>query len=587
MPYPKPKGWEYKQVANLLGGLNITQSSEALADEDTITLNNVLLRGGKIKPDTGYKNFGQVVVGTPQADYEFVRLTQLVDLMLITTATVYKYESAFSRWHLVKGTAGTTTTSSYAAGATVIAVASAAGFSTGDLVSIALDNGDQHQTTITISGLNFTLAAAIPVGRSVANGAIVNRAVALTGSLDLQVSIETIPGSDWMVFTNGVDIVKRYNGTDCVNVPNLPSAGNTICKAVVLYNTALFLLNTTEGGVAHPQRVRRSNQTDPTDWTTGTAGYDDLLDDSSIIKCGYRLGPYLIIYRERSISRGSFVGNSGLNYVFETTVSYEGVPSSKAVAQLKEYHIFVGQAGVYEYRGDYTITPIGQKINIKLFGAIADANPSYISRMFTLYVKELDEVWILYVSTNASTSYGCDRILRYNIDLDVWYTRELINEVIGSGTYKTLTTTIWSTLVGNWPAQTWVWGSRQTLANSPNIHLMSRDANQVYEYDFTYGLDISTPIAYTIETKDFAVTDHEFRFDMIEALIQGTSVLIEYSTDSGMSWDTIGTITSATQSRNRLHKQIVCNRIRFRFSGSSTDFLLTWFAFLYKPESIV
>ena len=588
MAYPIAQGaaqrWKYRPIANLLGGLNVAAQPDSIDDTQTITLNNVLAKGGQLLSDSGYDTLGQVVVGQPQDTHQFKRLNQTITNMLITTSTVYKYDTIVSKWLLVKGTASTTTTAAYAAGITVIVVSSGAGFNTGDLVGITLDNGDQLQTTVTVSGTTFTLADAIPVGRSALNGAAVIRAVVLNGNVDYQVSFVTIPGSDWVVFTNGVDIVKRYNGTDCIDVPGLPSSGNIICRYVILYNTALFLLNTIEGGTNHPQRCRRSDQTDITNWTTGTAGFDDLLDTADIIHSGELLGPYLIIYRDRSIARGSFIGSSGLNYQFETTITGEGIISSKAVVNLGDSHIIVGHAGVYMYHGDYSLTSLADAVYNKLFGYSSDMHPSFHSRLFSLFVGELNEVWIAYVSS-TSTEY-CDKFIRYHIKDKRWYTRTFANSFIGFGFYERQETITWNTLIGSWTAQTWAWADRLLLSNAPVVHLCSADTNQVYEYDYYSTLDNRTAIGYTVETKDFTSVESKYRLDMVEMFIRGTDILLEYSTDSGHSWNTLATITQATQDRLRLYKQLITNRIRFRWTGSSPDFALEWFGFSYKVESL-
>lgn len=587
MPYPiNPRqSWQYLQIPNLLGGINLSKTSDSIDNNQTLQLNNVSTISGVVTADTGYVTFGDTVVGQPQLEYQFLRRSLLIETILITTNTVYKYNTTLLKWHLVRGTNTTTTTAGYAAGVTDIVVASATGFTTGALIAVVLDNGDKLQTTITVSGTTFTLADAVPVGRSIANGAVVDLAVVLAGQLDHQISAETIPGSDWMVFTNGVDIVKRYDGTDCVDVPNLPSSGNTICEAVALYNTALFLLSTTEGGTAHAQRIRRSNQTDPTDWTTGTAGYDELLDESDAIKSAHKLGPYLIVYRTNSIARGSFIGSGGINYSWDTMIPDEGVISTRSIIPVKNSHIFVGHNNVYEYFGDYALHPIGDNIYDHLLGIQGEMHPSYRQRVSLLYITSMNELWIAYPSTLSSDG-NCDEILRHNTLNKEWYHRTLPNNIISSSLYKQTITTTWDDLVGDWLSQNWAWNSTVISPNIDVIHLCAASPNQVFEYNFTSALDNGEVISYTIETKDFTLPDSEFRFDMLEMKMRGTSVLIEYSTDLGLNWNTLDTVTNTTLSRVKVFKQFVTNSVRFKITGSSADFAISWLGISYKIENI-
>jgi hypothetical protein len=462
MSYPidQKNRWQYKQVPNLLGGINTIDSENQIKDNQTIQLDNIIIKTGNIQVDTGYKTFGSVVVGHPQAEYNFIKRGGSAYELLITTSTVYAWNTTILRWELIRGTATTTTTSGYPAGTTVIVVASAAGFTTGDLIAVTLDNGDQVQATATMVGTTFTLATAVPVGRTIANGAVVDRAVVLNGDLDFQVSVLTVPGSDVAVFTNGIDIIKQFDGTHCIDVANLPSSGNTTCRSLVLYNTALFLLNTTEGGTNYPQRVRRSDQTDITNWTTGTAGIDSLLDTADAIQCGEVLGPYLVVYRDYSITRGSFIGQTGLNYFWETTITDVGVVSSGAVVNMGDYHIMISSDNIYEYRGDYNITPIGDNLFYAVFSIDSDINSQFLHRIFTTYIPELQEVWVLY-PTVTSTTGECNRVIKYNIGTKAYYTRTFADSFVGYGFYESQNNKTWASLVGTWIEQTWKWSSRR------------------------------------------------------------------------------------------------------------------------------
>lgn len=579
------KAWQYKQVKSLLGGINTNAASDEIEDNQAITLRNVVIRQDQVQVDTGYVITGQVLFGQPQATYTIEHRNLTDEQIAITTKTVYNWNVAFAKWELLKGTAGTTTTASYTAGATVIAVTSAVGFSNNDIVAIYLDNGDQLQTTITISGLNFTLANAVPVGRTVALGAIVNRAPMLSGSLDKQVSIVTVPSNDWMVFTNQVDIVQHYDGTAVTVVPNLPSAGNVVCGAVALYNAALFLIRTVEGGTNYNQRVRRSDQGDPTNWTTGTSGFDDLLDLSDMLLTAELLGPYLVVYRERGIVRGSFIGNSGVNYQWETTVNTEGALSAGAVVNMGDMHYFVGHANVYEYRGDFSITAVGDEIYYSLLGYQGDLDPSYIQRLFITYIEEVDEVWIAY-PTILSPTHCPDKVLRYNTRAKFWYDRKLYDTIIGYGFYVSALTVTWATATGTWQNNPNQWNTRQNLSNVPITQLCLASTNNIVNYDYAQTLDNGQPIKYTIETKDFTIPDGEFRFDYLEAQFKGNSVLVEYSPDAGNTYVPLGTVTQLSMDKAKFHKQFVSNKVRFRFSGIDSVFSLEWFGFLYKAENL-
>jgi hypothetical protein len=575
--------WQKTSIASLIGGLNVLERSDQIDPSESVTCRNVILKSGKVYQDTGYTTFGDAVVGTPQADYQFFKKNGTSELMLVTTATVYRFSETVDQWQYVKGTAGTTTTAQANAGATSVTVNSIVGFSDNDRIGITLDDGSQHKTAVNgaPAGSTITFDDAIPAGRNAPNGTAVVRAVVLTGDLDRTVIMDTVASHDWFVFTNGVDIVKRYDGMDCVDVPNLPSSGNTICQALRVYNKALFLLNTTEGGTAHPQRARRSDIGDPTNWTTGTAGFDDLFDDSDHIKAGEILGPYLIVYRDRSIERGQFIGSGGINYHFESMIKGEGVPSSQCIVDMGDYHTFIGHSNIYDYRGTFDIEPLADDVHSKFFGPEADVNPIARKRIFAFFVEELNERWFFFPSTNSE---NCDILLRNNISEENFAERRFAHAFVGYGFYTKQETDDWASLVGDWAAQTWVWGTAALSADAPTTHLCSV-GTQVYEYDYFHTTDAGAAISYVLETKDFLLPEAVFRFDSIEGYLRGSNVLIEYSTDGGENWNTLGTVNNTLNRRFAEFVQFVTDRVRFRFSGSDTQFMLSFFEFYWRWEA--
>lgn len=564
--------WLYKAIPNLLGGIDKSKQPDALADNQCVTLRDVKITDDMLVSSNGYTQYG-TSTGTGgkftpviQTPYQFDRRDGTSELIAITLTDVQKYNTSLSKWLPVAGPLHTTTTAAYVAGATVIAITvdPSTGFVIGNTFCIVLDNTDLHITTITnIAGLNITIATGIPTGRTVALGARVFKPKILSGDITKRVSIVTVPGSDWMVFTNGVQTTLYWDGTSVEDVPNLPSAGDTICKAVALYNTALFLIGTTEGGVSYPQRVRRSNQTDPTDWTGGTAGYDDLLDSSYPVVCAHILGPYLIVYKSRGIIRCSFIGSSGLNYQYETTITHEGVITPLSVVTVKDKHIFVGHNNVYEYAGDFTIRPIGDQIRTTLFGSGAYVSSKYDYIISMIYIEAFDELWIFYHSQLITYS-GCTDAFRYHVKLNIWYESHFETPIYGLSVYKS--------------------GSP---GGELNFHLCDYQNHKVYAYDnsvYTRMDGSATP--FIVETKDYIMADGRFRFDMIEMNIKGTGILLEYSTDAGTTYTTMATITQATQSKVRVHKQFVCDKVRFRWTGTASNFKLSWAGFSYKIENL-
>jgi hypothetical protein len=576
--------WQSVSVDAFIGGLNTAQRSEMLANDELVTCNNVVLRQGKVQVDTGYQLFGTAVRGSPQTDYQYFSRTGISALILITTETVYIFNSAASEWQYIPGTVHTTVSTQANAGATSIVVASISGFVNGQHVGIKLDNGVQHQTTIsgTPSGNTIVILDAIPTGRYAPVNASAVAAITLTGDLDSQVSVVPVPSNDWLVFTNGLNLPMYFDGTYCLTLPNLP-ANFESCKAVIEYNSSLFMLNTVEAGLNFPQRVRRTDIGDPTNWSTNLAGYDDLYDGVDIILGGELMGPYLIIYRERSIVRGSYVNTGGKIYQWDTTLEGEGVVSTQAVVNLNAKHILFANAGIFSYTGGYDIDSIGDKIFYKIYSNQGDLNTSYKNRVFSFYVEELDECWFFYPAGESAIP---NTLLRYNVGDDNWSIRTFADGFTGYGFYQTITAHRWVDLVGSWAAQNWRWNSRTVSTDSPTTHLMGGNLTQVVEYNYYTADDNGVAITAVVETKDFFNKDYSIRFDSLECYCKGVDVLVEYSIDSGVHFQAFdGLLSASTMTIFNLSRQVICDKIRFRFTSSNPGFELDYITFTYREEA--
>lgn len=579
----KPPVWQDLKIESFSGGLNTSARQELIDDSELLICNNVLVKQKKILRDSGYKFFGTNIRGVPQTDYQYFQRNGLSELLLITTLTVYKYVPAISQWQYIKGTAGTSTTATAPAGATSIAVASIAGFADNDYIGIILTDGTQHQTQVNgaPAGLTITFDNAIPVGKSVANGAAVVRAVELSGNLDNQVSIDLIASNDWLVFTNGVDTPRRYDGVDCVILPGLP-AGLTSCKVLVGYNAALFMMNTIESGLSYPQRIRRTEIGDPTNWSTGLSGYDDLYDEAGFIVASASMGPYLVVYRDRSVVRGQYVNTAGRVYQFDTLINGEGAVSGQAVVDLNSEHLLFGNAGIYSFTGGYDLNSVDDNVFYSLFSSEGDLNTSFKHRVFSFYVEELDEAWFFYPSTGSEYP---NTLLRYNVSDKTWAKRIFSHTFIGFGFYQSIASHRWSDLVGSWNAQTWKWNSRSVSGDSPTTHLMSPEVTKVLEYDYLTSDDAGVPIVSVIETKDYFNGDVSMRHDMFQFYAAGTDIFVEYSIDSGDSFTTLGITSSNKVSIHTLNKQFICDKIRYRITCSAQNFELRWARITYRDEA--
>ncbi len=581
---PSDDGWDYKFIDRLNRGLNTSVRTELIKDEEALAADNIRFERGSVLVDYGYKTFGQAVRGSPRATFQFFLKNGSSILTLITNLTFYRYVAAVSEWQYPSNGTKTTMNTAEAAGGTTLDVVAIAGFTNGDFIGVELDSGKQHQTTINgaPSGNNITITDAIPSGETAGAGNDVILSVTLTGTDDIPVSITTWAAFDKMYFANGNDKPREFDGTDVSIISNLPSSGNTLCRLIAVFNNHLLLMHTTEGGTSFPQRVRWSEPGADNDFNEAV-NFLDLYDSEDFISATETLGTFQVIYKERSVYRMEFLGLTDQTWQFTRTIDGEGALNQDAVINLGDEHLFMGAANIYRYDGNFSLDPVGDNIFDKIFAQDGELNPEFTSRVFAVYVEELDEGWWFYPSGNDAFPMN---MLRFKVSTRAWSIRKFGITLSGFGFFQAQADITWQTAIGTWAAYTGVWLSKQVQSNAPTVHICSEDQLRVYEYDYITAADDGTAIDYTFITKDFYVPNRELRFDRFDFFMRGATVLIEASFDQGASFETLGTVSPGNVfSRQRLYKQTLGRSVRFKLTGSA-DFGLNWIGFKFKRESI-
>ncbi len=581
-------GFRFLVVPDSLGGQNTSRAARSIDSGESPKTNGVVSNKGLLEIDTGYFKLGQTVRGDPRLSFDFKRQSGASENILVTDLTVYKHSSTNTAWEYLKGSAGTTLDANEASGQTIISVTATAGFATSDFVGITLNDGTQHQSTIAsiVAGVSITIDDALPSAADSGNAFI--KALVLTGSAAAgQVDGCQVPSNDWFVFTNNADAPQRYDGTDIIDVPNLPSGGNFQARTCAVFGNYLMFGNTTEGGTNRRQRIRWPDTGDPTNWSTGNSGFVDLFDFQHPIVSIRLLGPYAVIYRTESVTRCELIddtSSSATIFNFDTVVNGDGALSVHSVSVLQDRHIVVGNTNIYEYRAGFELTPVGLEIYNDLFSHEGDLDVGRKDEVLSIYIEELNDVFVFFPSSSSSK---IDMYARIDIETGSWFFRTLTDELSGVGKNTKQSSITWNDLVGPWTDQTYAWNSQTLLSGAPVLHLLSPTLNEVFEYDYSTPQDDGTAITYSHETKDFESSDRQIRTDRFEFKMRGTSIKVEYSLDEGATWITLKTfMPGAAMKRVKTWKQLVTRTIRFRFSGSGGGFALDWFGFKYRDESI-
>ncbi len=572
--------WENKFVPDVLGGLVLNQNSESMRSNQFLTLKGMLYENGDMIKDTGYKTFADIPEGAPglfRKAFKHTTASGVVSNFAISNLSFYVLSG--SNWHGVQlsGGGSTTTDANVSATDTVIPVAATTNFAANDTIALRLDDGSDHISTIASvsAGVSITIDDALGgTGVVATSGNACIEVLTLAGTTDKNVFALTIPWNDALAFTNGIDLPQYYDpATSAVQViPNLPSSGNTICESLVLFDTSLLLVRTTEGGSNKNQRLRWSDKADFTEWVTGDAGFVDLLDSEDLVHQALVIGPYLAIYRAKSIYRGTAVNTATKRFQWDRVVSRAGIMSPAGVVDIGDKHFVVGNKQTYLYRGGFDVTPVGQEVKGLLYGPNAELDIANLGKTCCVYIEEKNDVFILYQTTAGTEP---DKTLRYSLDLNAWSTREFDDQIIGFGSATQSQSLTWNDLVGAWEDLTFTWTST-SISGDLNTILLCSDDGQVYEYDFLTADDNTVAQSWTIETPDFSHHNGSIRTDYLELKCAGGSATIEISIDEGNSWVTIETVSpGATPIKVRIYKQVSSRTVRYRITGSST-FRLSW-----------
>jgi hypothetical protein len=259
------------------------------------------------------------------------------------------------------------------------------------------------------------------------------------------------------VYFNRPDINPRVltpGAANFVNLANWPAA--TTCVALRSFKSYLVALNTTEGGVNFPLRVRTSDQaldnSVPASWdetdTTKLATRNTLSQAKTPIVDGGELGDNFIIYTRDECWRMRYVGG---NFIFDydrLPFDNAGLINQNCWVEVDGKHYAWSDTDIYLHDGTSRTSLIDQR-NREVF--FRELNMGKSGVFFVAHDKQHNEVLFCCVSgTSAvklkSTAY-CNYAAVYNYKTDTWSFRDLPN-VTAASTANANTVYTWTTLPG-------------------------------------------------------------------------------------------------------------------------------------------
>lgn len=331
---------------------------------------------------------------------------------------------------------------------------------------------------------------------------------------------------NWFVFTNGVDPVKYWDGDLAHTIADLPGlddveggATSVRCKTLLYFQNFLLLGGTTEDGTPFPQRIRWSCIGDIAKWknvdgdvSRSEAGYGDLTDDVSWVVGLRPLGNYVAVYKERAIQLMNYAGGATIWNKWPAFIG-TGLLSAKALVDLGDEHIFVGNDNIYSFNGREP--SIAGDDAAKEFFRVLD--PDKYGLIAGFYVEEVPELWFAFPSTSSPDGHP-DKAIVYNTDTKAWSMRDL--PMTAFGYYNRRGDGVWDADDDTWDNHSTEWDASINLDNAP-INLAGGADGGIYVFEGNAKDGASVPIDSFLTTKlfDFGAPDKIKRLLRIQFMI--------------------------------------------------------------------
>lgn len=386
-------------------------------------------------------------------------------------------------------------------------------------------------------------------------------------------------GNDIYILTNGVDKVQKWDGSG--QLEDLGGLTSITARALTPFMNHLILGHTIETGTACTRRIRWSDTGDPEDWTTGTAGFVELVDTVDWIVTFFKVKDKLFILKERSIWELIYVGGTT---VFLPQLRIDGVGgySAKCVVPLGENALIYGSDNVYTFDG-LDLLPVGDNIIDLLYSTPTKIiNSSKLNKATAVFIEEINEGWFS-VPTQGNDN---DLLLKYNLTEESWILDD--RHATAFGYYTIPQGAAWDDETEIWDDRVGVWFDTPLPSGAP-ITLIGTKSGYVYQD--TRGIQ---PAGQTVvivssmkyESKDF-MFGHATRVMELRFLAKGGPCSISYSIDGGVTFSTskqFALISDYTECSIPVNESVEKIRMKIEVADIVEDFNLLWIEPWFIPR---
>lgn len=389
-------------------------------------------------------------------------------------------------------------------------------------------------------------------------------------------STAKISGKNVLVFSNYVDAIKKWQGSGN-NIATLDGSP-PLAKYLLGFNRFLLLGYIKDGVDIYPERIQWSDYDNPESWTQGVASnagdYD--LDDGYAITGMFRLSDSVVVSKTDSIWVGYLTGDDRI-FQFESVERRLGFLSHNTIQVVPGALVLgLSKHGIIQFNGLR-----GQLVVPGIFEDLKDyANANLIHKSFSVVVAELNEYW-LFIPIKGQ-DYPT-RLYRYNYVTGQVY-KDLVSNLTAAGTWTQLTATLIDDMTGTIDSYTGIIDQVITATFYPIISIGDKDG-KVFKFDYDLKNEDGTAISAHWCSQDIIPNPGYYsHWTTLQFEGFGDSVTISYSTDEGVTYTNLETITlTSSIAVHTVYCDILAEKLRIKVANSTLTSSFTMRNLYYKP----
>lgn len=380
-----------------------------------------------------------------------------------------------------------------------------------------------------------------------------------------------LSGARILVFTNFIDNIRKYTGSGgTVDLGGSPPKA----KYLIEYGAYLVLAHIEDGGTKYRMRVQWCDTGDIETWTGGNSGSQDLVEDGNDITGLNVFGNYVCVHKETSIYLGYLTSTSDI-FLFDRRNTGVGTICNNTIQNIgNNSQLFLARDGIRLFNG-VSAPLIESPVIDELRESI---NSEYLHKCWSIILPELNEYWVG-VAIGSQTSP--DTVYKYNYVTGACY-KDYMPGISATGRYQRTSDLTWQDQAATWANVSGRWDDVTYLSQHQTV-IYGGSTGITTRRDSSYSNDNGVAINAYVETKDFILADLGFKYEPgrfvrwteMQVFAKGNGVSVEYSTDSGVTWTPITTLTldsdyPSDDAPDYVYFDVVSTKIRFKFKNNTS-----------------